>query len=122
MQKNKIKHLGQKPIEQPKQEVKPQKIENSTDKLSTLPSMTRRNFAKQPEAAENKQKEKREFKKPEKQQDKNQQTPIKRHIISQDIYQNQNRNTKKKKKEHGYNNKQEEQERISLEKTVQNKQ
>ncbi len=115
------KPVEQKPIEQPKQEVKPQKIENSTDKLSTLPSMTRRNFAKQPEAAENKQKEKREFKKPEKQQDKNQQTPIKRHIISQDIYQNQNRNTKKKKKEHGYNNKQEEQERISLEKTVQNK-
>ena len=119
---NNKKPAEQRPVEQPKQETRPPKIENSTDKLSTLPSMTRRNFAKQPESTENKQKDKKEFKKPEKQQDKNnQQTPIKRHIISQDIYQNQNRNAKKKKKDHNYNNKQEEQERISLEKTVQNK-
>ena len=37
------------------------------------------------------------------------------------MYNNQGRGNKKKKKEHGYNNKQEEQERISLEKAVQNK-
>jgi len=48
-------------------------------------------------------------------------TPIKRHIISQDIYANQDFRNKKKKKERGYKNKQEEQERISLEKSVQGK-
>ena len=119
-QQHQPKKAEQRHIEAPKPEVKTPKIENSTDKLSTLPSMTRRNFAKQPENASDKAKDKKETKKPEK-QEKNQQAPIKRHIISQDIYQNQNRNGKKKKKDHNYNNKQEEQERISLEKTVQNK-
>lgn len=119
-QQHQQKKAEQRHIEAPKPEVKTPKIENSTDKLSTLPSMTRRNFAKQPENASDKAKDKKETKKPEK-QEKNQQAPIKRHIISQDIYQNQNRNGKKKKKDHNYNNKQEEQERISLEKTVQNK-
>ena len=46
--------------------------------------------------------------------------PIKRHIISQDIYANQDSRNKKKKKEKSYN-KEEEQERISLEKAVQSK-
>ena len=48
-------------------------------------------------------------------------TPIKRHIISPDVYANQDFRNKKKKKEKAYNNREEEQERISLEKTVQNK-
>jgi len=97
-------------------ERKQNQIQNSTDRLHTLPSMTRMNFQRQQEqkAEEKKQKEN----KPQKQAPA---SPIKRHIISQDIYANQSRNAKKKKKEHDYNNKQEEQERISLEKTVQNK-
>ena len=110
-------------IEAPKN-VQPVKIENSTDKLANLPSMTRKNFAKQNEQAKQEKSEK-----PDKKQKDNKpqkpnapQQPIKRHIISQDMYNNQGRNnSKKKKKEHGYNNKQEEQERISLEKAVQNK-
>ncbi|GBF23326.1 translation initiation factor IF-2 [Candidatus Gastranaerophilus sp. (ex Termes propinquus)] len=47
--------------------------------------------------------------------------PIKRHIISQDMYTNQDFRNKKKKKEGAYKNKQEEQERISLEKSIQGK-
>ena len=121
---NKVEKKETETVSAPKTkpEVKVQKPENSTDKLSSLPSMTRRNFAKQTtDSKESKEtKEKKEAKKPIK-QNQQPQTPIKRHIISQDIYQNQNRNNKKKKKEHGYNNKQEEQERISLEKAVQNK-
>ncbi|MBR3604996.1 MAG: translation initiation factor IF-2 N-terminal domain-containing protein, partial [Candidatus Gastranaerophilales bacterium] len=94
-------------------------VQNSTDKLSSLPSMTRKNFSRQNEP---KQEQKPERKPKEEQNQKQAPVqPIKRHIISQDMYNNQGRNNKKKKKEHGYNNKQEEQERISLEKAVQNK-
>ena len=95
-------------------------IENSTDKLASLPSMTRKNFSRQ-----NEEKTQEKHDKNQNKDNKNQkqapQAPIKRHIISQDMYNNQARGGKKKKKEHGYNNKQEEQERISLEKAVQNK-
>lgn len=115
--KPQVKH-EEKPQVQQKPQVKVN-IENSTDRLANLPSMTRKNFSRQNEekAKENQDKKQKENK-PQKQAP---QAPIKRHIISQDMYNNQNRNGKKKKKEHGYNNKQEEQERISLEKAVQNK-
>ena len=114
-----------KPVQAPKKDVQETKVEapkepvsqkpkfdNSTDKLANLPSMTRKNFAKQPQE---KQAEKAQDKKPKENKPQKQapQAPIKRHIISQDMYNNQGRNNKKKKKEHGYNNKQEEQERIS---------
>lgn len=106
--------------------LKKQPAFTSTDKLSSLPSMTRRNFAKPDENA--KEVSKNEKSGDKKAKDKTQekssrpQAPIKRHIISQDIYQNQGRGgAKKKKKDYSYNNRQEEQERISLEKTVQNK-
>ena len=111
----------QKPVVKvEKVEIAPKaKVENSTDKLASLPSMTRKNFSRQNEVKE----ENKQDKKPKENKDKKPapQAPIKRHIISQDMYNNQARGAKKKKKEHGYNNKQEEQERISLEKTVQNK-
>ena len=98
-------------------ETKKQIIQNSTDKLSTLPSMTRRNFEKTNTEPTNKEKTQTS--------ESNKKTtapqPIKRHIISQDIYANQSRNSKKKRKDHEYSNKREEQERISLEKAVQNK-
>jgi len=109
-----------KNINIPKQTPAPKKtpIENSTDKLSTLPSMTRRNFEKTQDI---KQQEHKSEKKPKKPEQQKPQTPIKRHIIPQDIYNNQSRGAKKKKKDYSYNNRQEEQERISLEKAVQNK-
>ncbi len=111
----------QQPIEKKPQE-KFARRENSTDRLSTLPSMTRRNFAKPAEKPQEKSQEtdkKKDFKSNKPQSA----APIKRHIISQEIYQNQGRPNanKKKKKEHDNFNKKEEQERISLEKTVQNK-
>ena len=101
-------------------EFKKAESENSTDRLANLPSMTRKNFSRQNEekVKENQDKKPNKENKTQKQAP---QAPIKRHIISQDMYNNQNRPGKKKKKEHGYNNKQEEQERISLEKAVQNK-
>ncbi len=106
----------QKPL--PKTAEKISRPLNSTDKLSSLPSMTRKNFSKpQPTKGE----ENSEDKKPKEQRPQRPQQPIKRHIIPQDMYVNQGRQNKKKKKERGYNNKEEEQERISLEKTVQNK-
>ena len=115
-------------VKKPQQSIekKPQekfaRRENSTDRLSTLPSMTRRNFAKPAEKPQEKSQEtdkKKDFKSNKPQSA----APIKRHIISQEIYQNQGRPNanKKKKKEHDNFNKKEEQERISLEKTVQNK-
>ena len=111
----------QKPVVKvEKVEIAPKaKVENSTDKLASLPSMTRKNFSRQNEVKE----ENKQDKKPKENKDKKPapQAPIKRHIISQDMYNNQARGAKKKKKEHVYNNNQEEQERISLEKTVQNK-
>ena len=123
------KNEAPKPKVQPKQEQKPQHIarqpqkapiENSTDKLASLPSMTRKNFSRQNEEKPQEKQEKKQ-KQDNKPQANAPQAPIKRHIISQDMYNNQGRGGKKKKKEHGYNNKQEEQERISLEKAVQNK-
>ncbi len=117
-QKQKI--LQKSDVKVEKVEIAPKvKVENSTDKLASLPSMTRKNFSRQNEVKE----ENKQDKKPKENKDKKPapQAPIKRHIISQDMYNNQARGAKKKKKEHGYNNKQEEQERISLEKTVQNK-
>ncbi len=118
-----------KPLPQPKGQVQkddvvkpaPVKkvvVENSTDKLSMLPSMTRKNFEKQQQDTQSS--EKKNPAQPPKKQAAPQQ-PIKRHIISQDIYQNQSRGGKKKKSDHEYSNKREEQERISLEKAVQNK-
>ncbi len=104
-----------------KPEIKKPVIENSTDKLSTLPSMTRRNFSRQTENKATEQNKPPEKKNKDNKPQKPSPAPIKRHIIPQDMYANQNRSGKKKKKDHGYNNKQEEQERISLEKTVQNK-
>ncbi len=96
------------------------KIVNSTDKLSSLPSMTRRNFAKTEEKKQTEQKQKSE-KADKKPQETRPQAPIKRHIISQDMYNNQGRGNKKKKKDYSHSDRQEEQERISLEKAVQNK-
>ena len=104
----------QKPIP-----VKKAPIENSTDKLSSLPSMTRKNFSKTQEA----NKAKTDDKKPKENKDNKPtkpQQPIKRHIIPQDIYNNQQRNGRRKKKDYDYN-KHEEQERISLEKAAQGK-
>ena len=109
----------EKPVEKKEMPVKKERVFNSTDKLSSLPSMTRRNFARSEKPAEEKPK------KPEKSDKKPQETkpqaPIKRHIISQDMYMNQGRGGKKKKKDYSNKDRQEEQERISLEKAVQNK-
>ena len=89
------------------------------NKIEDIPSLTKKNFAKP-------QQEQKQPQKPKKEEEaKNApaapRVPIKRHIISQDIYANQDSRNKKKKKERGYNNKEEEQERISLEKAVQSK-
>ena len=92
-------------------------IEN---RIENIPSLTKKNFAKQSEPPKEEEKPKKKEVKEDKQQEQPR-TPIKRHIISQDIYANQDSRNKKKKKERGYNNKEEEQERISLEKAVQNK-
>ncbi len=122
-----------KPASEPKKEDKPRetktenssqfpkkRIINSTDRLSELPSMTRKNFSKP--APTDGEKPAKDSKNPKEKTSK-QSAPqtIKRHIIPQDMYNNQAQRNKKKKKDHAYNNKQEEQERISLEKTVQNK-
>ena len=97
----------------------PQRHQNSTDRLSSLPSMTRKNFSK-PEVDSSL--DDKQDKKPKNTKiQRTPSSPIKRHIIPQDMYQNQGRGNKKRKKEHDNYNKKEEQERISLEKTVQNK-
>ena len=103
------------PVKEPK---KPE-----VNKIEDIPSLTKKNFAK-PQA------EQKVEEKPKKTKENNEETkkaapqqprvPIKRHIISQDIYANQDSRNKKKKKEKSYN-KEEEQERISLEKAVQSK-
>ena len=118
--KTKVEHKVEKKPEVVVKPVQKPQIENSTDKLTSLPSMTRKNFSRQNDEkpAEKQEKKQKQDNKP---QQNAPQAPIKRHIISQDMYNNQGRGGKKKKKEHGYNNKQEEQERISLEKAVQNK-
>lgn len=93
------------------------------NKIENIPSLTKRNFAK----TQNEEKAEEKAKNSEPSEDKAKSTPvqqprvpIKRHIISQDIYANQDSRNKKKKKEKSYN-KEEEQERISLEKAVQSK-
>ncbi len=109
-------------------EIKPQKPKEEIQRTPDIPSMIKKNFGKKPvdtnkseKESEPKEKEK-EKKSKEKNNDKEQnRAPIVRHIISQDIYQNQNMRNKKKKKEKAYKNKEEEQERISLEKAVQQK-
>ncbi len=104
-------------------QVKKSTTENSTDKLASLPSMTRKNFAKPQEEKKEDKKDIKKDRDDKKQKDlkPQRQQPIKRHMIPQDIYANQSRNGKRKKKDHDYNNKREEQEKISLEKAVQNK-
>lgn len=93
------------------------------NKIENIPSLTKRNFAK----TQSEEKAEEKAKNSEPSEDKAKSTPvqqprvpIKRHIISQDIYANQDSRNKKKKKEKSYN-KEEEQERISLEKAVQSK-
>ncbi len=91
------------------------------NKIENIPSLTKKNFAKNQAQEKPEQKAKKaeaqDSKKPAAEQPR---VPIKRHIISQDIYANQDSRNKKKKKEKSYN-KEEEQERISLEKAVQSK-
>ncbi len=122
---------AQKTKEQPKPQEKEQKKEVQVNKkaeferMPDVPSMIKKNFAKKPveEKAEKNAKEDRKPKenKPQEKEQGNK-TPVVRHMISQDIYQNQGlRGKGKKKKEKVYKNKEEEQERISLEKAVQQK-
>ncbi len=92
------------------------------NKVEDIPSLTKRNFAKPANEEPSEEKPKKEDQKAKKSTEPQApRTPIKRHIISQDIYANQDSRNKKKKKERNYNNKEEEQERISLEKAVQSK-
>ena len=110
-------------IAKPEPEKEPKK-EQTINKIENIPSLTKKNFAKQQIAQNPEEKAKKEEKQDKQKKQAEQQpsrTPIKRHIISQDIYANQDSRNKKKKKERGYNNKEEEQERISLEKAVQSK-
>lgn len=120
VKKPKVAEEVQKPKPAAATVVKKEKIVNSTDKLSSLPSMTRRNFSKTEEKAPV-DKAKKTDKPESKPAEAKAPTPIKRHIISQDMYNNQNRGGKKKKRDYSRADRQEEQERISLEKTVQNK-
>ncbi len=98
------------------------------ERMPDVPSMIKKNFAKKPKPEENtdSKEAKAEDKKPAKSKEtKGGETaskqPVVRHMISQDIYQNQGFRGKKKKKDKQYKNKEEEQERISLEKAVQQK-
>ncbi len=95
------------------------------NRIPDIASLTRKNFGKP--AAKDEKTSKDGAKSKDKAQTKPnadnqaQKTPIKRHIISPDMYANQDFRNKKKKKEKNYKNKEEEQERISLEKAVQSK-
>ncbi len=100
---------------------KESKKEPVINKVENIPSLTKKNFAKQQNTQNSEEKSKKEEKQKKPTEQQPPRTPIKRHIISQDIYANQDSRNKKKKKERGYNNKEEEQERISLEKAVQSK-
>ena len=109
----------------PKQEIKKETQKKTEyEQTPNIPSMTKKNFAnkntetKEEEKTETKEKKKE---KPQKQENEPSRPTVVRHIISQDIYQNQGFRGKKKKKEKAYKNKEEEQERISLEKAVQQK-
>ncbi len=112
-------------VEMPKQteSVKLTQTKKATvNKIENIPSLTKRNFAKPASEEISEEKTKKEEPKQKKlTETQPPRTPIKRHIISQDIYANQDSRNKKKKKERNYNNKEEEQERISLEKAVQSK-
>ena len=124
-------------IVRPAPAIKPQKLEEKQqekevipvikkpeyEKTPDIPSMIKKNFAKKPveEPKKEEQKEDKKQKAEAKPKEASQKTPVIRHMISQDIYQNQNLRGKKKKKEKAYKNKEEEQERISLEKAVQQK-
>ena len=98
------------------------KKESEYQRTPDIPSMTKKNFASKNQKQESK-KEEEEAKKEKlsKSEEKASRPTVVRHMISQDIYQNQNFRGKKKKKEKAYKNKEEEQERISLEKAVQQK-
>ncbi len=95
------------------------------NRIPDIASLTRKNFGKP--ALKDEKPSKDGAKPKDKAQAKSnadnqaQKTPIKRHIISPDMYANQDFRNKKKKKEKNYKNKEEEQERISLEKAVQSK-
>ena len=93
------------------------------NKIEDIPSLTKKNFAKpqiEQKVEEKPKKAKESEEESKKSAPQQPRVPIKRHIISQDIYANQDSRNKKKKKEKSYN-KEEEQERISLEKAVQSK-
>ena len=109
--------------EETKEPVKVQvKKEPEYQRTPDIPSMTKKNFASKNQKQDSK-KEDEETKKEKitKGEEKTSRPTVVRHMISQDIYQNQNFRGKKKKKEKAYKNKEEEQERISLEKAVQQK-
>jgi len=95
------------------------------NRIPDIASLTRKNFGKSSKTEEAKQEKTKEGKQAQSKQKPSEnpmaRTPIKRHIISPDMYANQDFRNKKKKKEKNYKNKEEEQERISLEKTVQSK-
>lgn len=112
--------------EEPKELIKTERPKPAEyQRMPDVPSMIKKNFAKKPpvEQKEDSKADEKKTKenKPEKNTEQNSRTPVVRHMISQDIYQNQGLRGKKKKKEKVYKNKEEEQERISLEKAVQQK-
>ncbi len=107
-------------------EIKKPVIERTPD----IPSMIKKNFGKknienkkqaEEKSQDKKEKENEKKKQGGEQENKSSKAPVVRHMISQDIYQNQGLRGKKKKKDKSYKNKEEEQERISLEKAVQQK-
>lgn len=92
------------------------------ERMPDVPSMIRKNFAKKAKDGEpDNTATKREDKNKTPNNNAPAKQPVIRHIISQDIYQNQGLRGRKKKKDKQYKNKEEEQERISLEKAVQQK-
>ncbi len=108
--------------EAPKQPEKQQEKQPEFQKTPDIPSMTKKNFAnKNVQKTEEKQEKEKKKEKAHNQEEKPQKPTVVRHIIPQDMYQNQGLRGKKKKKEKNYKNKEEEQERISLEKAVQQK-
>ena len=118
----KVQKQTETPVKKEVEVVKKPEFERMPD----VPSMIKKNFAKKPKVEEEqkKQEDKKEDKKPKEKQgqkDSSAKQPVVRHMISQDIYQNQGLRGKKKKKDKQYKNKEEEQERISLEKAVQQK-
>lgn len=118
----KVQKQTETPVKKEVEVVKKPEFERMPD----VPSMIKKNFAKKPKVEEEqkKQEDKKEDKKPKEKQgqkDSAAKQPVIRHMISQDIYQNQGLRGKKKKKDKQYKNKEEEQERISLEKAVQQK-